>query len=100
MKETLFHRDQDDEDLDTKITRRVQRAARRQAKQEQLKRLHKAQVSVPEDRDGPGQWTDVSVSCVSDDPKAATTGGGETTTAGRERSDGGKSSERRSRYET
>uniref|UniRef100_A0AAQ5XP17 BMERB domain-containing protein n=1 Tax=Amphiprion ocellaris TaxID=80972 RepID=A0AAQ5XP17_AMPOC len=46
VKETMFlkkHEDED-EDLDTKITRRVQRAARRQAKQEQLKRLHKAQM--------------------------------------------------------
>ncbi|XP_023275700.1 protein-methionine sulfoxide oxidase mical3a-like, partial [Seriola lalandi dorsalis] len=46
VKETMFQRGQqdEDEDLDTKITRRVQRAARRQAKQEQLKRLHKAQM--------------------------------------------------------
>lgn len=53
MKETMFQRGQEDEDedLDTKITRGVQRAARRKAKQEQLKRLHKAQVSLPEDRD-------------------------------------------------
>lgn len=52
--ETLFQREQEDhqedhqeyqEDLDAKITRRVQRAARRTARQEQLKRLHKAQVS-------------------------------------------------------
>uniref|UniRef100_UPI0037E998BA protein-methionine sulfoxide oxidase mical3b-like n=1 Tax=Semicossyphus pulcher TaxID=241346 RepID=UPI0037E998BA len=46
VKETLFQRgpEEEDEDLDTKITRRVQRAARRKAKQEQLKRLHKAQM--------------------------------------------------------
>ncbi|XP_035003966.2 protein-methionine sulfoxide oxidase mical3b isoform X1 [Hippoglossus stenolepis] len=46
VKEALFHREREgeDEDLDTKITRRVQRAARRQAKQEQQKRLHKAQM--------------------------------------------------------
>ncbi|KAM9328430.1 protein-methionine sulfoxide oxidase mical3b [Pholidichthys leucotaenia] len=44
VKESLFQWDQQHEDLDTKITRRVQRAARRQAKQEQLKRLHKAQM--------------------------------------------------------
>ncbi|KAK7896722.1 hypothetical protein WMY93_022047 [Mugilogobius chulae] len=46
VKETFFQKksDRDDEDLDAKITRRVQRAARKQAKQEQLKRLHKAQV--------------------------------------------------------
>uniref|UniRef100_A0AAX7UM38 BMERB domain-containing protein n=1 Tax=Astatotilapia calliptera TaxID=8154 RepID=A0AAX7UM38_ASTCA len=37
-------REDDDDDLDTRITRRVQRAARRQAKQEELKRLHKAQM--------------------------------------------------------
>ncbi|TDG96434.1 hypothetical protein EPR50_G00228250, partial [Perca flavescens] len=44
--ETLFHTvpEHEDEDLDAKITRRVQRAARRKAKQEQLKRLHKAQM--------------------------------------------------------
>ncbi|XP_040886580.1 protein-methionine sulfoxide oxidase mical3a-like [Toxotes jaculatrix] len=44
--ETMFQRSREDEeeDLDAKITRRVQRAARRQAKQEQLKRLHKAQM--------------------------------------------------------
>lgn len=55
MTETLFQREQEDDqhydhkdqpqDLDARITRRVQRAARRTAKQEQLKRLHKAQVS-------------------------------------------------------
>ena len=47
VKEVMFHRGQDQqEDLDAKITRRVQRVARRKAKQEQLKRLHKAQVSL------------------------------------------------------
>lgn len=51
MTETLFQKEQEGhqedkhEDLDAKITRRVQRAARRTARQEQLKRLHKAQVS-------------------------------------------------------
>lgn len=51
VKETLFQRgrENEDEDLDAKITRRVQRAARRKAKQEQLKRLHKAQVSSAKD---------------------------------------------------
>ncbi|XP_013766599.1 protein-methionine sulfoxide oxidase mical3b-like [Pundamilia nyererei] len=46
LKETMFQRERedDDDDLDTRITRRVQRAARRQAKQEELKRLHKAQM--------------------------------------------------------
>ncbi|XP_070784724.1 protein-methionine sulfoxide oxidase mical3b-like [Enoplosus armatus] len=46
VKETMFQRGREDkdEDLDAKITRRVQRAARRKAKQEQLKRLHKAQM--------------------------------------------------------
>ncbi|XP_035764217.1 protein-methionine sulfoxide oxidase mical3b isoform X4 [Neolamprologus brichardi] len=46
VKETMFQREHedDDNDLDTRITRRVQRAARRQAKQEELKRLHKAQM--------------------------------------------------------
>ncbi|XP_039904269.1 protein-methionine sulfoxide oxidase mical3b isoform X4 [Simochromis diagramma] len=46
VKETMFQRERedDDDDLDTRITRRVQRAARRQAKQEELKRLHKAQM--------------------------------------------------------
>lgn len=34
-----------EEELDAKLTRRVQRAIRRQAKQEELKRLHRAQVS-------------------------------------------------------
>ncbi|XP_045895459.1 protein-methionine sulfoxide oxidase mical3a [Micropterus dolomieu] len=42
--ETMFQRGREDEDLDAKITRRVQRAVRRKAKQEQLKRLHKAQM--------------------------------------------------------
>lgn len=39
-----------DEELNAKLTRRVQKAARRQAKQEELKRLHRAQVgpSTPE----------------------------------------------------
>ncbi|XP_055367841.1 protein-methionine sulfoxide oxidase mical3a-like isoform X2 [Betta splendens] len=45
VKETLFQGGQEEEDnLDAQITRRVQRAARRQAKQDQLKRLHKAQM--------------------------------------------------------
>ncbi|XP_054481007.1 protein-methionine sulfoxide oxidase mical3a-like [Anoplopoma fimbria] len=46
VKETMFQMGEkdEDEDLDAKITRRVQRAARRKAKQEQLKRLHKAQM--------------------------------------------------------
>uniref|UniRef100_A0AAZ1XAU4 Uncharacterized protein n=1 Tax=Oreochromis aureus TaxID=47969 RepID=A0AAZ1XAU4_OREAU len=46
VKETMFQREceDNDDDLDTRITRRVQRAARRQAKQEELKRLHKAQM--------------------------------------------------------
>ncbi|KAK1790383.1 hypothetical protein P4O66_014280 [Electrophorus voltai] len=33
-----------EEELDEKLTRRVQRAARRQAKQEELRRLHRAQI--------------------------------------------------------
>ncbi|XP_035982553.1 LOW QUALITY PROTEIN: protein-methionine sulfoxide oxidase mical3a [Fundulus heteroclitus] len=33
-----------DEELNAKLTRRVQKAARRQAKQEELKRLHRAQI--------------------------------------------------------
>nr|DBA30291.1 TPA: hypothetical protein GDO54_006297 [Pyxicephalus adspersus] len=33
-----------DEELNTKLTKRVQKAARRQAKQEELKRLHRAQI--------------------------------------------------------
>ncbi|CAL8323403.1 unnamed protein product [Lota lota] len=43
--ESLFRPGREAEEaLDARITRRVQRAARRQAKQEQLKRLHKAQI--------------------------------------------------------
>lgn len=48
VKENMFQRRTEEEELDAKITRRVQRAARRQAKQEQLKRLHKAQVRPAE----------------------------------------------------
>ncbi|XP_035536387.1 protein-methionine sulfoxide oxidase mical3b [Morone saxatilis] len=45
VKETMFEKGREDEEaLDAKITRRVQRVARRKAKQEQLKRLHKAQM--------------------------------------------------------
>ncbi|XP_078128775.1 protein-methionine sulfoxide oxidase mical3b-like [Sander vitreus] len=44
VKETLFQMAPEDKDLDAEITRRVQKAARRKAKQEQLKRLHKAQM--------------------------------------------------------
>nr|XP_020469115.1 protein-methionine sulfoxide oxidase mical3a-like [Monopterus albus] len=46
VKETLFQGEQEDadEDLDTKITQQVWRAAQRQARQQQLKRLHKAQM--------------------------------------------------------
>lgn len=46
VKEAFFSKtkETEDEDLEAKLTRRVQRVARKQAKQEQLKRLHKAQV--------------------------------------------------------
>ncbi|XP_036800376.1 protein-methionine sulfoxide oxidase mical3a [Oncorhynchus mykiss] len=46
VSEAMFHRDRDpeEEELDARLTRRVQRAARKQAKQEQLKRLHRAQM--------------------------------------------------------
>ncbi|XP_038852260.1 protein-methionine sulfoxide oxidase mical3b-like [Salvelinus namaycush] len=46
VSEAMFHRDRDpeEEQLDARLTRRVQRAARKQAKQEQLKRLHRAQM--------------------------------------------------------
>lgn len=37
-----------EEELNAKLTRRVQKAARRQAKQEELKRLHRAQVKNQE----------------------------------------------------
>ncbi|KAL0962678.1 hypothetical protein UPYG_G00343880 [Umbra pygmaea] len=37
-------RDTQEDELDARLTRRVQRAARKQAKQEQLKRLHRAQM--------------------------------------------------------
>ncbi|MXQ92484.1 hypothetical protein E5288_WYG001052 [Bos mutus] len=37
-----------EEELNAKLTRRVQKAARRQAKQEELKRLHRAQVRAAE----------------------------------------------------
>ncbi len=43
---TLFQRAETEEELNAKLTRRVQRAARRQAKQEELRRLHRAQVCV------------------------------------------------------
>lgn len=43
---TLFQRAGTEEELNAKLTRRVQRAARRQAKQEELRRLHRAQVCV------------------------------------------------------
>lgn len=35
-----------EDELNAKLTRRVQKAARRQAKQEELKRLHRAQVCL------------------------------------------------------
>ncbi|XP_029616701.1 protein-methionine sulfoxide oxidase mical3a isoform X2 [Salmo trutta] len=46
VSEAMFHRERDpeEEQLDARLTRRVQRAARKQAKQEQLKRLHRAQM--------------------------------------------------------
>ncbi|XP_029351486.1 protein-methionine sulfoxide oxidase mical3a-like isoform X3 [Echeneis naucrates] len=46
VKETMFQRvpDGEDQDLDVKITRRVQRAAQRKAKREELKRFHRAQM--------------------------------------------------------
>ncbi|CAB1333766.1 unnamed protein product [Coregonus sp. 'balchen'] len=50
VSEAMFHRDRDpeEEQLDARLTRRVQRAARKQAKQEQLKRLHRAQRQLEE----------------------------------------------------
>ncbi|XDV24672.1 hypothetical protein PO909_028784 [Leuciscus waleckii] len=44
MSTTLFQRAGTEEELNAKLTRRVQRAARRQAKQEELRRLHRAQI--------------------------------------------------------
>ncbi|XP_026778637.2 protein-methionine sulfoxide oxidase mical3b isoform X2 [Pangasianodon hypophthalmus] len=44
LSSTLFQKAATEEELDAKLTRRVQRAARRQAKQEELKRLHRAQI--------------------------------------------------------
>ncbi|TRY56001.1 hypothetical protein DNTS_026865 [Danionella cerebrum] len=41
---TLFQRPGTEEELNARLTRRVQRAARRQAKQEELRRLHRAQI--------------------------------------------------------
>lgn len=45
--ENMFQREQEpeEENLDAKMTKRIQRAARRQARQEELRRLHRAQVS-------------------------------------------------------
>ncbi|XP_062338913.1 protein-methionine sulfoxide oxidase mical3a-like [Osmerus eperlanus] len=42
--DALFQKASAEEQLDARITRRVQKAARKQAKQEQLKRLHRAQI--------------------------------------------------------
>uniref|UniRef100_UPI00398E37BD protein-methionine sulfoxide oxidase mical3a isoform X2 n=1 Tax=Pristiophorus japonicus TaxID=55135 RepID=UPI00398E37BD len=39
-----FQKPYTEEELNSKLTRRVQKAARRQAKQEELKRLHRAQI--------------------------------------------------------
>ncbi|XP_047660149.1 protein-methionine sulfoxide oxidase mical3b isoform X13 [Tachysurus fulvidraco] len=44
LSSTLFQKAGTEDELDAKLTRRVQRAARRQAKQEELKRLHRAQI--------------------------------------------------------
>ncbi|XP_028307388.1 F-actin-monooxygenase MICAL3-like isoform X3 [Gouania willdenowi] len=46
IQETLFQSRQADQDqcLDSKVSRRVRRASQKQARQEQLKRLHKAQM--------------------------------------------------------
>uniref|UniRef100_A0A8C1Y6J2 F-actin monooxygenase n=1 Tax=Cyprinus carpio TaxID=7962 RepID=A0A8C1Y6J2_CYPCA len=41
---TLFQRAETEEELNAKLTRRVQRAVHRQAKQEELRRLHRAQI--------------------------------------------------------
>ncbi|XP_038637275.1 F-actin-monooxygenase MICAL3-like [Scyliorhinus canicula] len=40
----IFKKPYTEEELNSKLTRRVQKAARRQAKQEELKRLHRAQI--------------------------------------------------------
>lgn len=42
----LLQKTYTEEELNAKLTRRVQKAARRQAKQEELKRLHRAQVEA------------------------------------------------------
>ncbi|KAI4873467.1 hypothetical protein NFI96_028497 [Prochilodus magdalenae] len=44
LSSTLFQKAGAEDELDAKLTRRVQRAARRQAKQEELRRLHRAQI--------------------------------------------------------
>lgn len=46
MCRSLQPRTYTEEELNAKLTRRVQKAARRQAKQEELKRLHRAQVKA------------------------------------------------------
>ncbi|KAJ8269534.1 hypothetical protein COCON_G00121410 [Conger conger] len=42
--ETIFQKGYTEEQLNARLTRRVQKAARQQAKQEELKRLHRAQI--------------------------------------------------------
>ncbi|KAJ8382708.1 hypothetical protein SKAU_G00034860 [Synaphobranchus kaupii] len=44
VSETLFQKTYTEEELNAKLTRRVQKVARQQAKREELKRLHRAQI--------------------------------------------------------
>ena len=48
--ETIFQKGYTEEELNVRLTRRVQKAARQQAKQEELKRLHRAQVKGHRER--------------------------------------------------
>lgn len=60
MCRSLQPRTYTEEELSAKLTRRVQKAARRQAKQEELKRLHRAQVRRAAAHGGPASSSSMS----------------------------------------
>lgn len=101
--ETMFQVGQEMKD-EEKLTQKVQRTTGRKTKQEQLKRLHRAQVMKPEHvqllQSGANQEpvSDAGLifwSVFPDGPEETAAGGRKTETAGGERSNGGEAPERR-----
>lgn len=103
VKENMFH-DGREAKVDATLAQKAQRTTGRKTKQEQLKRLHRAQVKerpLQPVRSAPGPGSGLTFrSVASDGPEETAAGGGEAETAGGARGDGGEAPERRTRSET